>query len=105
MDLAHRVDAAWGWRVGLARRVDPRVGLGSGFCGPFPRMAHGFGAPRGRRVERVPIRLANTTSAQSSLILQYSLWHTDTDKIFYVVNTTIKPFLKYQRSTQFFNFL
>ena len=54
---------AWAWCVELVRRVDPRVGFGSGFCGPFPRMARGFGAPRGRRVERVPIRLANTTDA------------------------------------------
>ena len=47
MDLAHRVDAAWGWRVGLARRVDARVDIGSG----FERLFHAWRVDLVRRVD------------------------------------------------------
>ena len=49
---------AWVWRVGMARGVHE---VHAEIWAPFPRMARGLGAPRGRRVERVPFLRSNTT--------------------------------------------
>ena len=65
VEKARRVDAAWKWRVGMVRRVDAvwiwRVELARRV-----EMARGIGAPRGRRVEKVPESLSITTQETPS---------------------------------------
>ena len=56
-ELARRVEmAAWNWRAAWTPR-----GHRAGICEPFPRMARGIGAPRGRRVDMDLLQGANTT--------------------------------------------
>ena len=50
-------NGAWVRRAAWTRRVDAPRGVNevhAEIWAPFPRMARGNGAPRGRRVEKVP---------------------------------------------------
>ena len=70
------VDAAGKWHVGKARCVDAPRGVHevhAEIWAPFPRMARGKGAPRGRRVETVLHLLSNTTNFIENLKRRFGI--------------------------------